>query len=204
MGNRGNTFNDDQQFPDLTRMDTEELETFAILAIPNGKSLTGYRTMRAEQRAQNAYLEAKRREADASRAMLVSAPQVRFLDPKTLRTAPETQVKSKNAKLEGWLLLSEHCWDARRVSRGDGGPQRVKSLVMTSSTFGWSGASPLQTAPVTCRKTSIMATASKSRKQMRVQLRKAEKARPVFSLDVPRRGPRDVTQQITELLDEFQ
>merc|ERR1711964_299159 len=154
MGNRGNTFNDDQQFPDLTRMDTEELETFAILAIPNGKSLTGYRTMRAEQRAQNAYLEAKRREADASRAMLVSAPQVRFLDPKTLaplRTTPETQVKSKTAKLEGWLLL--------------------KSLVMTRSMFAWAGASHLQTAPV--KKTSIMATASKSRKQMRVELRKS-------------------------------
>merc|ERR1711964_532599 len=77
-----------------------------------------------------------------------------------------------------------------------------KALVMTSSTFAWAGASPLQTAPVT--KTSIMATASKSRKQMRAELRKAEKARPVFSLDVPRRGPRDVTQQLTELLDEFQ
>merc|ERR1711964_581000 len=119
--------------------------------------------------------------------MLVSAPQVRFLDLKTLtplRTTPGTQVKSKKAKLEGWLLL--------------------KSLVMTSSTFAWTGASPLQTAPVTCRKTSIMATASKSRRQMRVELRKAEKARPVFSLDVPRRGPRDVAQQLTELLDEFQ
>merc|ERR1711900_14478 len=46
-----------------------------------------------------------------------------------------------------------------------------KSLVMTSSTFAWAGASPLQTAPV--KKTSIMATASKSRKQMRVELRKA-------------------------------
>merc|ERR1711964_360229 len=172
-----------------------------------GKSLAGYRIMRDNQRAQDAYLKAKRREADASRAMLVSAPQVRFLDPKTLtplRTTPETQVKSKNAKLEGWLLLSEHCWDARRVSHGDCGPQRVKSLVMTSSTFAWAGTNPLQTAPVTCRKTSIMATASKSRKQMRVKLRKAAKARPVFSLDVPRRGPRDVAQQLTELLDEFQ
>merc|ERR1711964_674375 len=163
--------------------DTEE--TFVRLPIPNGKSSAGYRIMRDNQRAQDAYLEAKRREADASRAMLVSAPQVRFLDPKTLaplRTTPETPVKSKNAKLEGWLLL--------------------KSLVMTSSTFAWAGASPLQTAPV--RKASIMATASKSRRQMRVQLRKAEKARPVFSLDVPRRGPRDVAQQLTELLDEFQ
>merc|ERR1711964_669888 len=178
-----NTFNDDQQFPALTRTDTEE--TFVRLTIPNGKALAGYRIMRDNERAQNAYLEAKRREADASRAMLVSAPQVRFLDPKTLtplRTTPEIQVKSKNAKLEGWLLL--------------------KSLVMTSSTFAWAGASPLQTAPV--RKTSIMATASKSRKKMRLSSERQRRRVPVFSLDVPRRSPRDVTQQITELLDEFQ
>merc|ERR1711964_348986 len=201
--------------------DTEE--TFVRLPIPNGKSSAGYRIMRDNQRAQDAYLEAKRREADASRAMLVSAPQVRFLDPKTLtplRTTPETQVKSKNAKLEGWLLLKSLVMTSSAFPWAGASPLQTAPVRKTSSTFAWAGASPLQTAPVRktsstfvwtgasplqtapVRKTSIMATASKSRKQMRVELRKAEKARPVFSLDVPKRAPRDVTQQLTELLDE--